>query len=64
MEPVIDSINIVDMDFTLEEYKIVRKQLKEGKAPGEDGITTEDFKRCDINDIVLKFANKFLVMHR
>ena len=64
VKPLFDNIHIVDTEFTLEEYKVAKKQLKEGKAPGEDGITAEVFKRCDIDDIVLKFANKFLMKHQ
>ena len=37
-----------------------RAQVREGKAPGEDGITPEVLKRVGIDDIILKYANSLL----
>ena len=34
-----------------------RRQIKEGKASGEDGISPEVMKRVDLDDITLKFYN-------
>ena len=34
--------------------------MKEGKSCGEDGITPEIIKRCDLDDILLYFCNQAL----
>ena len=46
--------------FTDSELNLARKQIKEGKAFGEDGISPEVMKRVDLNGIVLKFCNDAL----
>ena len=46
--------------FTDSDLNLARKQIKEGKAFGEDGISLEVMKRVDLNDIVLKFCNDAL----
>ena len=49
--------NILDGEFSLEELK--EKQLRDGKAPGENGIMPELLRRVDLDDIILKISNKF-----
>ena len=49
--------------FTNSEYENVRKQIKENKATGSDGISPEVSKRCEINDIIIGCANKILINH-
>ena len=44
----------------MEEYQAVKKNLKLNKAPGPDGIPPEVFKHCDIDQIILDFANDVL----
>ena len=39
----------------------VKKRLIGGKTPDHDGIPPEIFKLCDIDQIMLEFANKVLV---
>ena len=46
--------------FTAEELKLARSRIKDNKACGEDGIPPEVLKRCDLDDIVLKFCNTAL----
>ena len=46
-----------DGPFGEEEYLKAKKTLTEGIACGEDGITPEILKRCDLDSIVLEFCN-------
>ena len=57
---ILHDLNIDDGDFTLEEYQFAKKSLKEGKQAGPDNITPEVVKRCDLDDIILSFANKLM----
>ena len=43
--------------FSREELLCAKKQLVEGKACGEDGITAEILKRVDVDRIILSFCN-------
>ena len=45
----------------MEEYIAVKKRLTCGKAPGPDGITPEVLKYCDLDEIVLGYANNLLI---
>ena len=63
IEPVFENLDINVQPFTLQEVREAKKQLREGKAPGEDGIMPEVLKRVDIDDILLKFSNKVLLEH-
>ena len=58
-----NELNIKVGPFTKSEYENVRKQVKENKATGPDGISPEVLKRCEINDIIIGFANKILINH-
>ena len=57
--PIFDNVNIEDGAFTLKELKEAKKQLRFGKAPGEDGILPEMLKVVDIDDIILQISNRF-----
>ena len=52
--------NIDTNPFTREELRLAKKQLTEGKAPGDDGVAPEVIKRVDLDDIILDFCNKAL----
>ena len=55
---------IYDGPFTQEELNAARKQLKSGKASGEDGISPEIIKYVDTGDIVLEMCNDALLNRR
>ena len=38
----------------------MKKNLTEGKSPCPDGISPEVLKRCDLDDIVLSYANNLI----
>ena len=61
IQPVFTNLRYKTGPFDIDEYQAAKKRLKEGKAAGQDGIPPEVLKRCDIDDIVLKFANKLLL---
>ena len=53
-------LNISTNPFSRRELADATKDIKEGKAFGEDGIAPEIFRRCDFYDILLKFYNNAL----
>ena len=57
---VLNDIHINDDDFTLDELKVAKYNLREGNTSGPDNIRPEVLKRCDLDDILLEFANKLL----
>ena len=57
--PIYHNVNIEDGAFNLEELRKAKKQLRYGKAPGDDGIMPELLKAVDIDDILLRISNKF-----
>ena len=54
--------NIAITAFTLEEYRKVTDNLKDGKAAGPDDISPEILKYCKFDDIILNFANNILFL--
>ena len=59
--PILPELNIDTGPFTEEEYHLVKKKLMAGKSPGPDGIPPEVLKFCNIDDIILNFANRVLM---
>ena len=53
-------LNIEDGPFTIEELRLAKKQIVEGKAYGDDSISPKVMKRVDIDDVILKFCNDAL----
>ena len=58
---VLKHLNIKEGPFSKDEYETVKKRLKEGKSAGQDGIPPEVLKRCDLDDVILDYANKLLL---
>ena len=58
---VFDNLGINTGEFTMEEYQQVKRKLKTGKLPGSDEIPPEVLKFCDLDEIILNFANKLLI---
>ena len=55
-----DPPRIDDGNFTKNELCLVKESLKEGKQSGPDNIPPEVLKRCDLDEIILDFANNLL----
>ena len=53
-------LNIPTNPFSRLELASAIKEIKEGKAFGEDGVAPEIFRRCDFYDLLLKFYNNAL----
>lgn len=60
VKTIFENLEIPTGPFTMEEYEHVKKKLVAGKAAGPDGIPPEVFKLCNIDDIMLRFANNLL----
>ncbi|XP_072046988.1 uncharacterized protein [Amphiura filiformis] len=50
--------------FDQEEYEAAKKVINEGKSAGDDDITPEVLKRCNLDDIILSFCNEALLQGR
>ncbi|CAI9723173.1 Hypothetical predicted protein [Octopus vulgaris] len=57
---IFDSLQVGDKDFTKHEIERSTSNLKEEKQTGPDNISPEVLKRCDLDDVILEFANKLL----
>ena len=54
-------LQIKDDNFTMEEFKKVKTQLKEGSdRTGSDNIQAELLKKCNLYEIILEFSNNLL----
>jgi len=58
--PILKDLNIKTGPFNMEQYDKAKKFITEGKSCGEDGITPEVMKRCNIDSIILDFCNAAL----
>ena len=61
--PVFDNLDIKTGEFTMTEYQAVKMKLNTGKLPGGDEIPPEVLKYCDLDAIILDYANKLLLNH-
>ncbi|KAJ8361351.1 hypothetical protein SKAU_G00178760 [Synaphobranchus kaupii] len=59
--PLLQNLNIDDGPFTASELARAKTTLKEGKSAGPDGIPPEVLKRCDLDDLILRFCNLALL---
>ena len=57
---IFNDLNIPVEPFNSEEYNAVKRKLVDNKAAGPDGIPPEVFKYCNLDDIVLGYANRVL----
>ena len=48
-------LNISSDPFTLEEYRIAKASIKEGKAFDDDKVSPEVLKPCNLDQIILDF---------
>ena len=60
IEAVLHDMDIEDGNFTVEELKKAKKCLQDGKSAGPDNIPPEVIKNCDLDTILLDFANNLL----
>lgn len=60
ISPILWGMGIVDSLFTEAEYTAVKKSIKEGRTCRHDGISARVLKQCDLDNIILAFANKLL----
>ena len=58
--PVLHDLHIEDGNFTKEELLKAKKSLRDGKQTGPDNIPPEVFEYCDLDEIILEFANKLI----
>ena len=61
IQPIFDNLGITTGPFTMEEYIKAKNKITEGKAFGSDMIPPEVLKRCNLDDIVLQYANDLLL---
>ena len=59
--PIFENLNIESGAFTMDEYQEVKMKIRTGKLPGGDDIPSEVLKYCDLDTIVLKYANMLLI---
>ena len=60
LEKVLHNLDIEDGLFTREELKKAKRSMKKGKQTGSDNISADVIKECDLDDIVLDFANNLI----
>ena len=57
---VIEGLQYQTGPFSISELEKAKSKIGEGKAAGPDKIPPEVIKRCDLDDIILSFANRLL----
>ena len=54
-------LNIKTGPFTMDEYQEVKSTLQTGKQAGEDGFYPKVLKYCDLDETILRYANRLLI---
>ena len=54
-------LNIKTGPFIMDEYQEVKSTLQTGKQAGEDGFYPEMLKYCDLDETMLRYANRLLI---
>ena len=53
-------LNIKTGPFTMDEYQEVKSTLQTGKQAGEDGFYPKVLKYCDLDETMLRYANRLV----
>ena len=61
---ILNNLGITECAFIQEKYQRAKKAIMECKACGEDGVSPEVLKRCQVDDIILEFCNTALLHHK
>ena len=59
---VMNNIEFRTGEFDNEELQNARRNITQGKASGPDNIPPEVIKNCDMDEIILRFANSLLIL--
>ena len=58
---VVDNLHYKTGPFDIDELKTAKCRIAEGKAAGPDEIPPEVYKRCDLDNIILDYANNLVM---
>ena len=60
LEKVLQHMDIEDGLFTREELKKAKNSAKKGKQTGSDNVAVDVLQECDLDDIILSFADNLI----
>ena len=63
IQTVFDDLDFKTGEFTIDEYKKAKDRISLNKASGPDDTPPEVIKKCNLDDILLNFANRLLLNH-
>ena len=61
LEKVLHNLDTDDGPFSMSKLKKAKERLKNGKQTGSDNVAPEVLDTCDLDDIILGFANGLIV---